>query len=353
MKKIILSALILFVFVPILKSQVTIGSSNEPAKAALVDLKTQKADNNNVTVKAGDAGGLVLARVRLVDKMTLEPFISKTSEDWRNKETEMRKSHIGMMVYNLEKGKGFSPGIYVWTTSGWVQNTLKVANGLTLANDSIRLGGTLNDSTTIDLGKNYLAFEGNSSRIYMHNVKNNLPKNTDKIAALGIDDGTGELFIMKANNEKGTTTKAINYLVYELSGEGDWIQNFDTKINASEYTVVVVGSSFIPKTTYSAVYPAKDANYSIPVGATAISNVFADRLKYVDNVPSADVKSTWFLHADYVGAAPEKVDDHGIWTINCLVFNNSLVNVHRSNPITYGLGGEEDLKAGNAPSGLQ
>jgi hypothetical protein len=350
MKKIILSTLILFISVPMLKSQVTIGSSKEPAKGALLDLKTKNPDSDNVTVDDNGSGGLVLARVRLVDKNTLEPFIPTTDSDWQNKEVEMKKLHVGMMVYNLTSNGDFSPGVYVWNGLEWIKDEINATNGLTKTSDNIQLGGTLNTSTTIDQGTNPLIFSGQSaSKIYMRNVKDNIPENTDNIATLGIDNTSGELFIMKANSTNGTTTKAISYIVYKLIGSGDWVQNFNTQIPANKYTVVVVGSNFTPKTANTAIYPGT-APYTIPNGAAAISNVFADRY----HLPSTEttLREHWRIHADYVGASP-KNNENGMWTINCLVINNSLVDVH-SGFLSYGgAGGDMDLDAGSAPVGLQ
>jgi hypothetical protein len=357
MKKIILISLICLVSTQILKSQVTVGSFNEPVKAALLDLKTKNADTNNVTVENNGRGGLVLPRVKLVDKTTLEPFISKTSDDWKKKESEMKKLHIGMMVYNLETGKGFSPGIYVWEASGWVKNEVNATNGLTIANDSIKLGGTLNSNTTIIQKKHSIAFEGGSTaaengKIYLHNVKNNVPDNTEKIAALGIDDITGELFVMKANNDPATTTKAISYVVYKLKGKGAKVRNFETKIKVKDYTLMIVGSRFSTKTAFGGMKPTAD----LAAGATPISFVYADEYVRKDTTPAK--QDSWVIHADYKDAVPSDGAD-GTWTIYCLVINNSLIDVHK-NAIPYGKNsttgapiGNKDITAPNAPAGLK
>ncbi|MFV0311119.1 MAG: hypothetical protein ACK5KN_05660 [Dysgonomonas sp.] len=102
-----------------LQSQVTIGAGIEPARAALLDLKDNDPDGENVTSKTG---GLILARVKLVDKNTLEPFIPKTDPDWTNavKQAALMKDHVGLMVYNLNDKDGFSEGTYIWNGAEWI-----------------------------------------------------------------------------------------------------------------------------------------------------------------------------------------------------------------------------------------
>jgi hypothetical protein len=351
-KKIILISLFLLISMPIIKSQVTIGSLNEPVKAALLDLKTKNADNDNVTVEANKGGGLVLPRVKLVDANTLQPFISIDGSDWMNQTNRdnAKKIHTGMMIYNLETTKGFSKGIYTWNGTQWIPNKTDISiaadNGLTKTGDDIRLGGTLKNNTTINQQNYSLTF--NNGKIRMLNVKDNIPGTTNKVAALGIDNGTGELFAMKVNNDTNTTTKPINYVVYKLKGKEDWIENFNTKIKTSEYTLVIVGSSFRTAATYGAIIPSGGTNGTIPAGSTAISTVSAD--KYVRNGTTQTESEFWQIHADYVGATTSD-GAHGTWTIYCLVINHSVLNAHPDNPMTFGGAGKENI-VGSAPSGL-
>ena len=80
-----------------LSAQVTIGSDQVPAKAALLDLKSQPADANNVTSKTG---GLGLPRVQLKSKSTLEPFIPN-DDNFQSNVDKIKDLHIGLTVYNL------------------------------------------------------------------------------------------------------------------------------------------------------------------------------------------------------------------------------------------------------------
>lgn len=128
MEKKILSTLICLLFVLSLSAQVTIGSLEDPARAALIDIKTQKPDNENVTTKSG---GLVLPRVKLANKTTLDPFIDSTSDpEWTSSTPAIVKAlkdaHAGLTVYNVRESldepeidEQFTTGIYVWNGSKW------------------------------------------------------------------------------------------------------------------------------------------------------------------------------------------------------------------------------------------
>lgn len=100
--------------------QVTIGSGVEPAKAALLEIKSQSADA--VTNVTSDKGGLGLPRVELVSLTTLEPFIPLMDEAWdpAHRSTTMTQ-HAGLMVYNLKESSDFKKAVYVWDGKQWGQ----------------------------------------------------------------------------------------------------------------------------------------------------------------------------------------------------------------------------------------
>lgn len=100
------------------QAQVTIGSSAEPNRAALLDIKDRETPGTNN--ETSSTGGLLLPRVLLVDATTLEPFVEKTDADWVNANTsKIKEKHIGLQVYNLSTAAGFKRGIYVWNGSNW------------------------------------------------------------------------------------------------------------------------------------------------------------------------------------------------------------------------------------------
>lgn len=101
-----------------LHAQVTIGSNEIPAQAALLDVKSQLPDSNNIT---STKGGLLLPRVMLVDPQTLEPFVTTSDPMWTNatQKSDLTKKHIGLQVYNLATTNGFTRGMYIWDGTTW------------------------------------------------------------------------------------------------------------------------------------------------------------------------------------------------------------------------------------------
>lgn len=108
----------------------------------------------------------------------------------------------------------------------------------------------------------------------------------------------------------GNAKKAVNYVVYNLNNmRMDWISDFNTNIDANRYTVAVVGQKFKGS-------PSNN-NMETLTPATGIFNPV--------NVFAYQSGGTWRLSADYDGAHPVgKVN--GLWTIYCLVIDNSIVN---------------------------
>jgi hypothetical protein len=104
---------ILILFVCILsgiapvKSQVTIGSLHKAAEGALLDLKDQLPDSDNVTSKTG---GLLLPRVELKSKHDFS-LPNVTPAQWAD--------HTGLLVYNVNQNLSLEKGIYQWDGNMW------------------------------------------------------------------------------------------------------------------------------------------------------------------------------------------------------------------------------------------
>jgi len=94
--------------------QVTIGSGEKPAKAALLELKTQPDANPAQGGVTSTGGGLLLPRVVLEDIKSLKPFIADGGSN-----TE-KVSHKGMNVYHIG-GNGIDAGQYVWDGAKWLR----------------------------------------------------------------------------------------------------------------------------------------------------------------------------------------------------------------------------------------
>jgi hypothetical protein len=138
------------------KAQVTIGSQDNPQKGVLLELKTKEANNpkkvtddENVTVDR-TGGGLLLPRVKLESKNTLDPFIdSQNTQEWTD---NAKLTHAGMVVYNLNTLNGFQQGLYVWNGSEWsevnggVENSADTERYISIPSFNIELKG-LGDNT--------------------------------------------------------------------------------------------------------------------------------------------------------------------------------------------------------------
>lgn len=212
MKKLILSLIFATTFTIAMQAQVTIGSDKTPNKAALLDIKDQDADANNITAKTG---GLVLPRVSLVSLTTLQPFIASATAD------EM-KFHTGLMVYNLNATSPFAQGIYTWSGTKWILASGLAENGLTETNGVIRLGGDLNRETTIDLktfdlnlkslqslttSAKGLAVDATTGKIGLN------PGIPPKIAFLQSSDQTYISTLTSANNSDDNANSSITYTI--------------------------------------------------------------------------------------------------------------------------------------------
>lgn len=140
-------------------SQVTVGSAIPPERASLLEIKNQEADSKNVT---STKGGLGLPRVFLVDKTTLEPFISLTDTDWTNAVTsKIKEKHAGLMVYNIyespatetDTNKKFRQGIYIWDGVKWNLETKDDSRYFSPPSFNIPLG-TIGTTLTYNIIKN-------------------------------------------------------------------------------------------------------------------------------------------------------------------------------------------------------
>ncbi|MBB4037057.1 hypothetical protein GGR21_002971 [Dysgonomonas hofstadii] len=121
----LLTAFCLFYYCNFTYGQVSIGMLEPPEKASLLQLSTQLPDGNNIT---SDKGGLLLPRVRLEDRKTLQPFVKITDNDWINTSSnKIKEKHAGLTVYNIyvspnsetKQDKIFTQGIYTWNGEEW------------------------------------------------------------------------------------------------------------------------------------------------------------------------------------------------------------------------------------------
>lgn len=154
---------------------------------------------------------------------------------------------------------------------------------------------------------------------------------TQTTAQLVRHNRTGQVYQVTSATGNTQPLAAITYVLNNVYYAK--VSDCDTKVPVSDYTMIVVGSSFD-------TYPAKTgmqmaAGYS---GTFAPQNIFAFKSG-----------TTWHLSADYLGSAT--VSGYaGNWTIYCLLINNSIVNT--LNNVTYNLGGGSSYAAPAKPAGL-
>lgn len=111
------------------------------------------------------------------------------------------------------------------------------------------------------------------------------------------------------------SNKAFNYIIYEIENmEMDWIRDFDTSIRTSNYTLIIVGSSFSIPGDY-VLRPVMNRNPQdhVDFGTTVVQNVFA-----------YEYNGTWRLHADFDKGSPT-TNAPCKWTLYCIAINNSMV----------------------------
>ncbi|MDR0546940.1 MAG: hypothetical protein LBG77_05090 [Dysgonamonadaceae bacterium] len=105
-----------------LNAQVTIGSAVDPVKGALLELKEQAADTNNITASKG----LMYPRVKLSSRTDLFPMFEKAAgsgvanADYNTpaKKAAEDLAHVGLMVYNTGSSE-VGEGLCVWTGTNW------------------------------------------------------------------------------------------------------------------------------------------------------------------------------------------------------------------------------------------
>ncbi|WP_148285333.1 hypothetical protein [Flavobacterium sp. B17] len=209
-------------------------------------------------------------------------------------------------------------------------NTIVAQGGRTLAFTSTATNGFSVDGTTlsVDAANNRVGI-GTSSPSTTLDVNGNMriatassSSSSSNVATLVRDNTTGEIKI--ASSSTGNTAN-MTYIKYNLSNVNkDWIGNFNTNIPSSQYTVVIVGSTFNQQALSSAV----GGSYN-PL-----------------NVAAYDSSGTWRIYADYNGG---DTANNGTWTIYCLVINNSVIKTLPD--VNADLGGTNSGSA-PLPSGL-
>jgi len=161
----------LSLIVNVMQSQVTIGTLTPPLKGVLLDLKQQTETDGAVN----STNGMKFPRIALNSLTSLQPMLSSSEDDAATATTKLQ--YKGMIVYNVtvNAGANLQEGLYVWDGTQWevlqtgndAMAAVNAGNGLNLSaiNDTVKLGGTLTESTTIDLSDKNLLFSRSSGNI--------------------------------------------------------------------------------------------------------------------------------------------------------------------------------------------
>jgi len=145
-------------------AQVTIGMGEAPAKTALLQIKDQTADANNITSKTG---GFLPPRVELVKLNTLQPFMETTDPNYT---AATKKESVGLLVYNVAtiKADSISPGFYYWDGERWDMLLARSGSGNGGGSDTIIVEPIPTDPmdpSALDLSNCYIVKPGQTIKI--------------------------------------------------------------------------------------------------------------------------------------------------------------------------------------------
>lgn len=139
--------LLLILPIPILcYPQVTVGMGSPPAQTALLQIKDKEPDENNET---STSGGLLLPRVKLIQRFSLRPFIDESDPRYDS----CKKESVGLLVYNLASIDDMTPGLYFWDGEKWI--------GIAEQNDNpTPPSPSIDDPKALDLPNSYMIEPG-------------------------------------------------------------------------------------------------------------------------------------------------------------------------------------------------
>lgn len=119
-----------------------------------------------------------------------------------------------------------------------------------------------------------------------------------------IQEADNSIKSLDVSNPTGVALAYIQEYIIEEPNL-DWVKEFDTQIDATNYVVIVTSASFNQELDLTNNPGAAD-NASLPFASAFVKN------------------GTWRLVADYPQAANIDVTAIGIWTISTLIFSNDV-----------------------------
>lgn len=133
------------------------------------------------------------------------------------------------------------------------------------------------------------------------------------ISTFLIQEGDNSLKSLNVSNPTGVALAYIQEYIIE-DPNLDWVKDFDTGIDATDYVVIVTSASFNQELDLTN-NPGAENNSSIPFASAFISN------------------GTWHIVADYPQAANLDESAMGIWTVGTLIFSNDVSKQFGTIPI--------------------
>ncbi|MDR0823556.1 MAG: hypothetical protein LBN74_00555 [Prevotella sp.] len=309
------------------QAQVTIGSGIEPMKGAVLDVKTHVPDAGNLT---SASGGIVLPRVRLIDINTLKPFIADEDPDIN----DLKKSHVGLTVYNLSLTGILVPGLYVWDGQKWMRKKGSIAtsvdarNGLSLSNDMLELGGTLTRETVISqVGYNMEFTTGNSGEWRVN--ANDFVVFGDNSVGIGDDSHPADIRLTAGGNTNmdGKVTVSGNTMLEQDAGiDGILRYDYNGADNSGKYLMAIDNEG--------------TAEWSVPrIGA---ANTVTGTAVGGSNTAIAYNSTNWYSSNQYINLPP------GRWLVKFtfLMKRASNTNNHQKVWVTVGFSRRTTFNSG-------
>jgi len=270
-----------------------------------------------------DNKGILIPRVGLLSTTSPNPIAAN-----------MSVLTTSLLVFNIQKINDVDVGYYYWLDNKWNKWTVEadIEKLIDIYGKSWSMSGNVANNTYFIGTTNAAPFNIKTNNIERINIgsdgkiefKNPVVATAESyITVKGLKEMAGIYFLgvdSKGNLYKQTPDKESRQFMsvsLELqNANGDWINDFDTRINSTDYSVVIVGYS-----------------YSDPVA-----------LSY-DNVPKTNVKvfvsgGTWRLSLDYADSSSYDAagnQKNGTWFVNLLIIKNKQLNTITKK--TYNLGG--------------
>ena len=166
----------------------------------------------------------------------------------------------------------------------YISSQNAVGIGTTTPRTTLEIAGGVIVSQKLELQRKEAMIDTDSSTFLIQNA-------TDEIKTLDVSNPTGA---------------ALGYIQkYVIKNpQGDWVKDFDTEVNASEFVLISISAFFDKELAFSDTNTAENA--SAPYTAAFIKN------------------GTWHLIADFPAVSNRYNSEIGTWTFTTLIYSKDL-----------------------------